>query len=74
VRRAAADAIRAVVLLVGPELEPEGCWGLGEPGSVTGRCMNALEECRFDKVRSLGDRIALTFVQPISTAGSAACP
>lgn len=51
VRRAAADAIRALVLLLGPELEPEGCWGLGDPGSVTGRCMNALEDCRFDKVR-----------------------
>jgi len=52
VRRAAADAMRAVVLLVGPLLEPEDCWGLGDPGSVTGRCMCALEECRFDKVRS----------------------
>lgn len=50
VRRAAADALRAVVLLVGPDLEPEDCWGLGDPGSVTGRCLNALEECRFDKV------------------------
>lgn len=50
VRRAAADAVRAVVLLVGPELEPEDCWGLGDPGSVTGRCLNALEDCRFDKV------------------------
>lgn len=52
VRRAAADAVRAAVLLLGPELEPEGCWGLGDPGSVTGRCLNALEECRFDKVRA----------------------
>lgn len=51
VRRAAADAVRAVVLLVGPGLEPEECWGLGDPGSVTGRCLNALEDCRFDKVR-----------------------
>lgn len=50
VRRAAADAVRALVLLVGPELEPEDCWGLGDPGSVTGRCLNALEDCRFDKV------------------------
>lgn len=52
VRRAAADAVHAVVLLVGPLLEPEDCWGLGDPGSVTGRCLSALEECRFDKVRS----------------------
>lgn len=51
VRRAAADAVRAVVLLVGPDLEPEDCWGLGDAGSVTGRCLSALEDCRFDKVR-----------------------
>jgi hypothetical protein len=52
VRRAAADAVRAVVLLVGPDLEPEDCWGLGDAGSVTGRCLSALEDCRFDKVRA----------------------
>jgi hypothetical protein len=50
VRRAAADAVRAAVVLLGPGLEPDGCWGLGDAGSLTGRCMGALDACRFDKV------------------------
>lgn len=52
VRRAAADAIRATVLLLGPAMEPDGCWMLGDPGSLTYKCLNALESqgCKFDKV------------------------
>jgi hypothetical protein len=50
VRRAAADALKACVLLLGPALEPEGCWSLGDPGSLTHRCLDALEGGRFDKV------------------------
>jgi hypothetical protein len=52
VRRAAADAVRAAVLLLGPRLEPAGCWGLGDPGSLTQRCLGALDACRFDKVHA----------------------
>jgi hypothetical protein len=55
VRRAAADAIRAAVLLLGPALEPEGRWQLGDPSSLTQRCMSALDSqsCKFDKVCTL---------------------
>lgn len=48
--------MRAAVLLLGPALEPEGCWGLGDPASITARCLDALEACRFDKVRAGGQQ------------------
>jgi len=51
VRRSAADAISATALLLGPEMEPEGAWSPGDPNSVTGRCLAALEPVRFDKVK-----------------------
>lgn len=51
VRRAAADAIRAAVLVLGPRMEPHGCWQLGDAGSLTHKCLAELEERRFDKVR-----------------------
>lgn len=50
VRRAAADALTAAALLLGPELEPEGAWSMGDQASLTGRCLLALEGARFDKV------------------------
>jgi hypothetical protein len=50
-RRAAADALTAAALLLGPALEPEGAWGVGDASSLTGRCVAALEAARFDKVR-----------------------
>jgi hypothetical protein len=51
VRCAAADALSGAGLLLGPSLEPEGAWGAGDPASLTGRCLAALEPARFDKVR-----------------------
>lgn len=51
VRKAAADALVAVALILGRDMEPEGCWLRDDPRSVTGRCIRALEEDRFDKVR-----------------------
>lgn len=54
VRRAAADAIRAAVLLLGPQMEPHGCWQLGDPGSLTHKCLSELEDRKFDKVNTLG--------------------
>jgi hypothetical protein len=53
VRRAAADALSAAALLLGPELEPEGAWAPGDPASLTWRCLAVLEDARFDKVRRL---------------------
>jgi hypothetical protein len=52
VRRAAADALRTCVLLLGPAMEPEGRWMLGDPSSLTHRCLSALDahSCKFDKV------------------------
>eukprot|EP00775_Hariotina_reticulata_P011340 gene11340-11489_t len=55
VRRAAADTLKASVVLLGPALEPEGCWSLGNPGSLTHRCLDALESGRFDKVKEARD-------------------
>uniref|UniRef100_A0A383W6D0 TOG domain-containing protein n=1 Tax=Tetradesmus obliquus TaxID=3088 RepID=A0A383W6D0_TETOB len=57
VRRAAADALRAAVLLLGPAMEPDGRWQLGDPSSLTHRCLSALDaqSCKFDKVREARD-------------------
>lgn len=55
VRRAAADALSATALLLGPGMEPEGAWGVGDPASLTGRCLAALENARFDKVSGFGE-------------------
>jgi hypothetical protein len=54
VRRAAADALKAAAALLGPELEPDGCFDRCEPRSVCGRAVKALEACKFDKVRVAG--------------------
>jgi hypothetical protein len=54
VRRAAADALRVAALVLGPALEPEGCFERLEPRSTTGRTCRALEACKFDKVGARG--------------------
>jgi hypothetical protein len=51
VRRAAADCVRCVVLVLGPLLEGEGSWSPGDVRSLTHRLLRALEHPRFDKVR-----------------------
>lgn len=51
-RKAAADLVRAAVMLYGPLLEPDGVWQAGDVRCLSARCIRALDQwCRFDKVR-----------------------
>ena len=52
IRRAAADAIKALAIALGPDLDSPSQAAL-TPGvqSVSCRAAEALERCRFDKVR-----------------------
>lgn len=59
VRRAAADALKVAAALLGPHLEPDGCWDRSEPRSVCGRACKALEACKFDKVGEEGGVLLL---------------
>lgn len=52
-RKAVADCLRAIVLSLGPVFEVEGCWDQGDIRSLSGRCIRALEVCKYDKVRGL---------------------
>jgi hypothetical protein len=54
VRRAAGDTLRAMTLLIGPLLEPEGHCDVTDPATITGKCLQTLESARFDKVRLQG--------------------
>jgi hypothetical protein len=52
IRRAAADAIKALAIALGPELDSPGQAALASGvQSVSCRAAEALEKCRFDKVR-----------------------
>ena len=53
VRRAAGDTLRAMSVLLGPHMEPEGHCDVTDPATVTGKCLQALESARFDKVGGL---------------------
>ncbi|KXZ56846.1 hypothetical protein GPECTOR_1g763 [Gonium pectorale] len=49
VRLAAADMLRATAMLLGPLMEPDGCWQEADQRCLTGRALRGLESCRFDK-------------------------
>ncbi|GIL73161.1 hypothetical protein Vretimale_4755 [Volvox reticuliferus] len=72
VRLAAADMLRSTALLLGPLMEHDGCWTRGDAKSITGRAIQALETCKFDKVRDVRDvaRNALAVLEELHAYGS----
>lgn len=54
VRRAAADCVRCLALLLGPTLEPDRAWEQRDARCLTGLCIRALEAPKFDKVGGRG--------------------
>lgn len=54
-RKAAAECLKACVLVMGPMMEPEGAWELGDTRSLTARVQRALESAKFDKVKDVRD-------------------
>ncbi|KAL0026027.1 hypothetical protein WJX79_002284 [Trebouxia sp. C0005] len=76
IRRAAADAIKALAIALGPDLDSPGQAALSSGAqSVSCRAAEALEKCRFDKVRPVREVVqeaqaVLLDLQEYASSGS----
>ncbi len=60
VRKAAGDTLKTAVIVLGPQIEPEGVWDVDSPASLTGRCLQGLEGAKFDKVSFMAGKLKVS--------------